>query len=981
MSTEALAPPAAAFGPVGPYPSGEDVATLFLRQAAAVPDAPAVTSGAATLTYRELAQRSERLAGALAAHGVGAGDLVAVRLGRGVDWVVANLAVLRAGGAYLPIDPAEPAPRVAQLLADSGAVLVLDGSPLTGAAPLPARIPATGPAYVMYTSGSTGRPKGVLVSHRNIARLVCGTDFADLTAPRILQTGAVSFDATTFELWGALLNGGTIVLPDGDVLDAVHLGAQLRTHAITTMWLTSALFGRLATADPAVFAPLRDLLVGGDVVAGEHVAAVQRACPALRVTNGYGPTENTTFSTTHLITPADTAGPLPIGRPLANSSAYVLDDELGPVADGEPGELYVGGDGVALGYLGRPDLTAAAFLDDPFRPGGRMYRTGDLARLRADGALEFLGRRDGQVKVRGFRIEPGEVEAALRAEDGVTGAVVIARERGAAGEKYLVAYVTGDGFLDPAELRTALAARLPAHLVPGHVLELDAFPLTAHGKVDRAALPDPAEFAGLPAEFVPPRDAAEQRLAEIWQDVLGRPAVGVLDSLFDLGVDSLTAATLAARTRGAFGCALSTGDVLDHPTIEALAQLVGGPAPVAVTHATGSRHPLTPQQRPLYAAQQRDPGTVRYNVPIVLETAGVDHTRMQDALRALVARHDALRTAFVLADEPEQVVADHAEVVLERRTGAPAPAELIRPFDLTTAPVLHASLHDDRVLFLDFHHLVVDGTSLAQVVRELDSLYRGESLPVPVHQYADFAALEPDVEYWREVHAQPVPPLTLPVDRDPEVRTYAGATMDVHFGPERTAALRACATRCSTTLFAPLFAAYSVFLATVTGVQDHVVAVPSAGQGGAGTVGMFAQTLGLRTRPAGSFDAFTTEVTRTTREATARGPAPDGPVPATMFALQNAGLLDVEFLGERVALRPLFPGQTMFDLSLQVYEEDGDLRAEWEYTTERFDPGTAAAFRTLLLATVDRLLAAPGAEVLPAAPAPVPAPPVPDFDL
>ncbi|WP_103341282.1 non-ribosomal peptide synthetase [Amycolatopsis sp. CA-126428] len=981
MSAEALAPQAAAFGPVRPYPSDADVATLFLRQAAATPAAPAVTSGATTLTYAELAQRSASLAGALAAHGAGPGDLVAVRLGRGVDWVVANLAVLRTGAAYLPIDPAEPTARVAQLLADSGAVLVVDGSPLAGSAPLPPSIPATGPAYVMYTSGSTGRPKGVLVSHRNIARLVCGTDFADLTAPRILQTGAVSFDATTFELWGALLNGGTVVLPAGDLLDADRLGAQLRAHAITTMWLTSALFSRLATADPSLFAPLRDLLVGGDVVAGEHVAAVLRACPGLRVSNGYGPTENTTFSTTHPISPADTAGPLPIGRPLANSSAYVLDDERRPVADGEPGELYVGGDGVALGYLGRPDLTAAAFLDDPFRPGGRMYRTGDFARRRPDGVLEFLGRRDEQVKVRGFRIEPGEVEAALRAEEGVTGAVVVARDRETPGEKYLVAYVTGDGFLDPAALRTALAARLPAHLVPGHVLELDALPLTPHGKVDRAALPDPADFAGLPAEFVPPRDAAEQRLAEIWRDVLGVPAVGVLDSLFDLGVDSLTAATLAARARAAFGCALSTGDLLGNPTIEAVARLTGGPAPAVAARATGSRHPLTPQQRPLYAAQQRDPGTVRYNVPVVLETAGVDHGRMQDALRALVARHDALRTAFVLADEPLQVVADHVDVVLERRTGAPVPDRLIRPFDLTAAPLLRAWLHDDRVLVLDFHHLVVDGTSLGQVVRELDALYRGESLPAPAHQYADIAVPPPDTAYWRAVHAEPLPDFVLPAYGDPAVRTYAGATLDVHFGAERTAALRACAARCSTTLFAPLFAAYSVFLTTVTGARDHVVAVPAAGAGGEGTVGMFAQTLGLRTRPGGSFDAFTAEVARLVREASARGPAPDGPVPATMFALQGAGLLDVEFLGRRAALRPLFPGQTMFDLNLQVYEDDGDLRGEWEYATERFEPGTAAALRTRLLETVDRLLAAPGAAVLPSAPPPAAAPPAPEFDL
>ena len=954
-----------------PYPSSS-VPELFAAQVALGPDRPAVVSAAETLTYRDLDERTARLAAHLVDRGVRAGDLVAVRLGRGVDWVVANLAVLRAGAAYLPLNPAEPARRQETLLADSGAVLVLDSVDGTGTGALPV-IAATDPAYVMYTSGSTGTPKGVLVSHRNIVRLVTA-DFVDFTDVRLLQTGAVSFDATTFELWGPLLNGGTVVLPDGDVLDAERLGAQLKSFGITTMWLTSPLFSRLATRDATIFAGLRDLVVGGDVVVGEHVALVRQACPGIRIINGYGPTENTTFSLTHVITAEDTAGAVPIGRPLRNSTAYVLDAGGNPVAAGETGELYVGGDGVAIGYLRRPELTAAAFLDDPFVPGSRMYRTGDLARWREDGVVEFLGRADHQVKVRGFRIELGEVEAALRSCDDVEDAVVVVRERDndVRGDRYLVGYVTSTGFLDPIAVRRQLATDLPAQLVPGHVIEVDAFPLTAHGKVDRAALPDPATLFDLPAEFVPPRTATEERLAAIWQTVLGLPAVGVLDSLFDLGVDSLAAAQLAVRTRDEFRCTISTGDVLANPTIEEIAGLVGDQPGTDIPVAAGTEHPLTPAQRPLFVEQSKDPRSVRYNVPILLDVAGVDPARLERALRALVARHSALRTSFVLAEPPVQRVAELADVTLELRDDEPDLTTLVRPFDLAAAPLLRASLHRGRWFFADFHHLVLDGYSLATVFRELDALYHDEELPPVAHQYADFAqwtwqagaeVREADLAHWRQVFATAVPPLQLPSDRRPAVRTYAGTTIEVHFGPDRTEALRKLAARAGTTLFAPLFAAYSTFLASITGADDLVVGVPASGRTTAGfedTVGMFVNTVGLRVRPQGTFEQFTTEVARIAAESFAHQNVPAGEqVIDTMFALQGTSLLEVDFLGTRVALRPVFPGQTMFDLNLQMYEEAGDLRAEWEYSTELFDRATAVEFRDLLLATVDRMLADP----------------------
>ncbi|GLW56065.1 hypothetical protein Kpho01_40760 [Kitasatospora phosalacinea] len=1006
------------------YPREATIHGLFLQQAGATPDAPAVVGAHGTLTYRELAERSAALAARIRAHGVRPGELVAVRAERSPEWVVANLAVLRAGAAYLPVSPAEPERRVEYLLDDGGVRLLLGdregelpggrgtqmailGGPAAGSGEDGEPVGPEDLAYVMYTSGSTGRPKGVMVCHRNVVRLVRGTDFVAFSdRMRVLQTGAVSFDASTFELWGPLLNGGALVLPEEDaVLDAGRLGAALREHGVTTLWLTSPLFNRLARQDPAAFAPLSDLVVGGDVVAGEHVAAVLAACPGVRVVNGYGPTENTTFSTTHRIAPEETGGPLPIGRPIAHSTAYVLDPAGAPVPPGTEGELYVGGDGVALGYLGRPELTAQVFLPDPFLPGGRMYRTGDLARQRPDGVVEFLGRADGQVKIRGYRIEPGEVESALRGHPCVAEAVVVPRTRegGDATDRYLAAYFTEAEPLDVREVREYLAERLPRHLVPGYLVVLDALPLTAHGKVDRSALPDPADLYDLPVEHVPPRDAVEERLVAIWEAALPGATVGVLDSAFDHGVDSLVAAGLATAIGAEFGVPVTVADVFRNPTVEDLAVLLGErvpePAgPAALPAAPPADHyPLAPQQYPLFVAQRRDENSVQYNVPLLLELPGdADAARLADAWRALVARHEVLRTSFLLKDEPVQVV--HAAVDSELRPvdGEPRLAELVRPFDLAAAPLARASLHrsgDRCVLFVDLHHLVVDGLSLRQLFGDLDALYRGLELPPVAPRYRDYAhwaaagagkaAAEQQRAYWTAALRDRPAAAELPTDRPrPALRDHGGDLLPFGLGTDRTAALRAFAVQRSVTPFAPLAAAYAVFLGLVTGQEDVTVGIPASGRTAPGldsAVGMFVNTVPLRLRPAGDkpFGALVAEAAATAREAFAHQDFPYAelvreagePVPGrnplfdTLLALQAGALQAVDLLGERVLLRPRHTGQGMADLNMQVFEEQDDLHIEWEYATELFDRATVAAFRDTFLGVLDRALAHPDTTV------------------
>lgn len=570
-------------GPKTPFPADSSLPELFAAQAVARPDALAVVDGNHRVTYAELDARSDRLAHRLRQLGSGAGTRVAVVLERGHELVTAVLAVLKTGGAYVPVAPGHPPERKEAMLADAEVSLVLTADEVRTAleadAPVTrprARVDAGSLAYVLFTSGSTGRPKGVMVEHRSVARLVCNTDYVGFGPDeRIAQVADPSFDAFTFELWGALLHGGTLcVIPSRTVLTPKALGAALASHEVTTMFLTSALFNEVMADRPDSFAGLRNLLVGGDAVSVFWARTLLESEPSARparFVNGYGPTEATTFAVCGPIesVPADAVS-VPIGRPIANTACYVLDEDLKPVADGTPGELYIGGPGVARGYAGQPEQTGQRFLPDPFaEEGARMYRTGDLVRSRGDGALEFLGRLDGQVKIRGYRVETGEVEAVLGEHPDIRQAAVVAEE--ADGDRRLVAHlvpvVAGTA---PAGLREFLAGRLPEWMTPAVFAVSDALPLTAAGKVDRAALPLAPEGIAFD-EAVAPRSELERDLARLAADMLGLPAVGVTDDFFALGGHSLLAMRLVSRVNERFAAQVPLGDFLYDPTVARLA--------------------------------------------------------------------------------------------------------------------------------------------------------------------------------------------------------------------------------------------------------------------------------------------------------------------------------------------------------------------------------------------------------------------------
>lgn len=589
----------------GDYDPGTSVSALFARQAARSPDAVAVACGDLQLTYRALAERSQRLAARLRSRGLAAGDRVAVYLERSVDLVVALLGTLQAGGAYVPLEVGSPAERLRSIVGDCRPAWLIGAERL--AADHPALAPGSGDlagmepvalaaatseggaaaadrrvavggddlAYVMYTSGSTGRPKGVAVPHRAIVRLVQDPSFVELSAREVfLQFAPVAFDASTLEVWAPLLHGGRLVIVEPGPVSIDELGETIRRHGVTSLWLTAGVFHQVVESRPRALAGVRQLLAGGDVLSVSHV---RRAIGELgcRVINGYGPTENTTFTSCHTVRERDLGRSVPIGRPIAGTRCHVLDRFLRPAPIGVPGELYAAGDGLALGYLGRSAATAASFLPDPFgAPGSRLYRTGDRVRWTSSGVLEFLGRRDRQVKLRGFRIEPGEIESVLAAHPGVESCAVVLEGEG--DHRRLVAFVASSSAPTSA-LRTHLEERLPSYMLPGAWVVLDRLPLNANGKVDRRALEALPERHRNEAESVgriAPRTRSEKVVAEIWEEVLARREIGVTEDFFALGGHSLLAIKIVARIGERLGVSVPLRRLFEAPTVEGLARTV-----------------------------------------------------------------------------------------------------------------------------------------------------------------------------------------------------------------------------------------------------------------------------------------------------------------------------------------------------------------------------------------------------------------------
>jgi amino acid adenylation domain-containing protein len=953
------------------YPAAGLVPERIAARAARHPEALALALEGEWMTYGELWARVARTAAHLRRLGVAPEVLVGIAVERSFAMVVALLAIWEAGGAYLPLDPSLPAERLAFLLADAGAAVLLTQAGLAprlpafagrtvmveelAATPPPqetlSRAPLLPdhPAYVIYTSGSTGKPKGVVVSHRALANRMDYAERFELSAgARFVHKTTISFDASITELFGPLLVGGTTILarPGGE-RDPGYLVALLRDGEVPQASFTVAMLATLLKGQSlASCHNLRTMLTGGEAMP-PGLPALFRAHSAADLYNRYGPTETTISVTSWRCRPGREPAEervQPIGRPIANARLHLLDAALEPVPIGVTGELCVAGDGLARGYLARPALTAETFVPHPFpdpadRAGERLYRTGDLVRCRADGAIEFVGRIDGQVKIRGYRVELGEIEAALVAHPAVARAAVVDRPEPGTGSRRLLAYlVLSPGHAPEIEaIREHLRATLPAYMLPAALTVLPELPLSPTGKVDRKALPEPAELPEA-AEREGPRGPVEELLAGIWSDLLGLRQVEREDSFFDLGGHSLLATQVVSRVRAAFRVELPLRALFEAPTLAGLAREIA-----ALAGASGGDLPAVPPLRPLPRAgdpplsfaQERlwfldrlEPGSPAYNLTGAVRLSGhLDLPALAAGLGAIVGRHEALRTTFRLAgpteaEMPVQVIAPAPpagsfllpvvslaalpETVREATARRLAADEATRPFDLARGPLLRAWVialgAAEEILVLNLHHIVADGWSMGVLVRELMEVYgalvagvagsshRPPALPELPVQYADYAvwqrrwlagaALTRQIDWWRERLAGAPEALDLPADRPrPAAVSRRGGSVPAAFPQDLGARLLRLAAEHGATTFMVLLAAFQAFLARLSGQERVVVGSPVANRHRReveGLIGFFVNTLALPADLAGNpaFAALLEQVRETTLGAHAHQDLP-----------------------------------------------------------------------------------------------------------
>ncbi|HEX8118473.1 MAG TPA: amino acid adenylation domain-containing protein, partial [Pyrinomonadaceae bacterium] len=892
-----------------PYPHDRCVQQLFEERAELTPDAVAVSFGEERVGYAELNRRANQLAHRLRGLGVGPDVTVGICVERSVEMIVGLLGILKAGGAYLPLDPSYPLERLSFMLEDAGTSVLLAQEHLEERLPTHwghtlfldaewedvARESDENPswqvspghaAYVIYTSGSTGQPKGVVVTHRNLthstaARLL----YYRRPVGNFLLLPSFSFDSSVAVIFWTLCAGGTLTIPqEGAQRDAAYLAGLVERNRVTHFLGLPSLYSLLLDAStPEALGSLSTVIVAGEACPRGLPERHRAEVPGAALYNEYGPTEGTVWSTVFRFGDDGLEGEPPIGRPIPNVQAYVLDAHRQLVPVGVPGELYIGGEGLARGYLNRPELTREKFVPHPFsaEDGARLYATGDLVSFLPDGNLNFLGRVDHQVKVRGYRVELGEIEAALRQHPAVADCVVAARED-EPGDKRLVAYVVAaaEGAPAASELRQHLREALPEYMVPAAYVTLDELPLSPNGKFDRRALPAPQQAGAEPGrDYVAPRTPVEEVVAAIYAELLNLERTGADDNFFELGGHSLLATQLISRLREVFKVEIVLRSIFEDATVagvsaavaEALRAAQGLQLPLIEPAGRGGSLPLSFAQQRLWFIDQLDPDSPAYNLSsAVLLSGHLDDDALRRTLSEIVRRHEALRTTFEEREgQPVQVIREAAPLDLEVEdlSGSAQAEEAARrlvedeartPFDLSAGPLVRARLlrlsEEEHVLAVTMHHIVSDGWSMGVLIREVVALYtayvEGKGSPLaelPV-QYADYAAwqrehlageaLERQLEYWRKQLGGGLPTLELPTDRPrPATRRMAGATERAEMSGVGEA-LRDLSRREGVTPFMVLLAAWQVLLARYSGQEDIVVGADVANRNRGETEGL-----------------------------------------------------------------------------------------------------------------------------------------------
>lgn len=1032
------------------YPADQPVHRVFEQQVARTPQAVAVIDGEEQVSYCCLNQRANRLAQTLVAQGVRPGDVVALLLPRSSALLAATLAILKAGATYVPLDPLAPPERVKWMVEDCSARLLISDADqaLAAAINLPVmdvaspelaqanddavnvRISASAPAYIIYTSGSTGVPKGVVVPHYAINRLVINSGVG-VFAPgdRMALAANTAFDASTLEIWAPLLNGGSCVVIDQDtLLTPARLVRTLQQHRVNLMWLTVGLFNQLYNELTPVLAQFTSLFIGGDALDPTIIAQVLRAVPSVKLVNGYGPTETTTFATTYPIPEMTQAATrIPIGRPIGNTRLYVLDKHQHPVPVGALGELYIGGDGVALGYLNRDALTAERFVADPFvaDPHARLYRTGDLVRYQDDGNLLFIGRNDQQVKLRGFRIELGEIETRLAEHPQVDNALVLAVDNG--NGKRLVAYVVGDGLPAEAELQDYLSQRLPDYMVPAHIVTLAHFPLTANGKVDRKALPAVA-FSDT-TSYRAPRHAREAVLCELYAELLQQPQVGIDDDFFALGGHSILATGLIARIRSRLGIELPVRLLFENPTVASLAKQLDEHAtvrpPLTRVEPRPDPLPVSYGQQLMWVGQNTRGDNASLNTPIVVSLEGeLDVAALTAALFDLVERHEPLRTRFAVVDgQPVQVVEPFADVhwdipytaVSADQAHQAVLTAITSVFDLSVDLPFRPSIlrvgPQTHILVMLFHHIACDAFSLAPLTRDLTQAYQARLAgqapsftPLPV-QYADYAVWHhellgsPDdpnsvfaeqLAYWKTTLAGLPATLALPEDYPrPAKPSYRGEMLPLQITARLHQRLSTLARERNMTLSMVLQAGLGIYYTLLGAGEDIPLGAVSAGRSDDALhdlVGCFltqwvmrVDTSGMprinevlervRTQALSSYGHQDIPYLKLVSELLPVRSPSHYPLFQTMMILQNAPSETLAVPGLTAQIYPAHSGNAKWDLYFMLYEkydEQGEplgMEGILEYAVDLYRRETAERMAAGYLATLEAMVTNPDAPI------------------
>lgn len=945
------------------YPKHLCIHQLFEAQVEKTPNNIAVVFNNQKFTYQELNHRANKIAHYLQSLGVGTEVLVGICVERSWEMIVGLLGILKAGGAYVPLDPTYPQERLSFMLTDSQVQVLLtqqkfvagftesrvktvcldtDWELINGCQENPtSNVTALNLAYVIYTSGYTGTPKGVAVPHRAVNRLVCNTNYVQFDkSDRIAQASNASFDAATFEIWGSLLHGATLVIiPQNIVLSPQHFAACISEQKISVLFLTTSLFNQLARIVPQAFKDLRYLLIGGEALDPKSVKAVQQNGAPQRLLNGYGPTESTTFSCWYQVQDVpEGATNLPIGRPISNTKIYILDLKLQPVPIGTPGELYIGGDGLARGYLNARELTEEKFIPNPFdnsKENCKLYKTGDLARFLPDGNIEFLGRVDNQVKVRGFRIELGEIEALLSQHPDVRQAVVIARED-IPGDRRLVAYIISNQKpeANATTLKCFLEEKLPNYMVPAVFVILDSFPLTPNGKLDRQNLPAPERLRPVEETFVAPSNEIEEKLGVIWAELLGLEKIGVNDNFFHLGCHSLIVTQMLSRARE-FQVELSFNEIFENPTIASLAQLIAHgnkeqqwqrPAIERIPHQ--GLLPVSFAQERVYFIEQLAAESNAYQFQATLRFHGqLNVAVLQQCLNEIVRRHEIFRTTYPAVNgQLFQVIHPHQPISFtiidlqsfpedEREAEATklVETEVQKKFDLNQLPLVRwvlLKLSDQEHLLIHIeHHMAHDGWSFNVFLSELVELYQAFSLghpsPLaePLLQFADFAhwqrqwvktqEAQAQLAYWKKKLSGSSPLLELPYDRPrPTEQTYQGDHIRMELAIDLCESLRVLSRREGVTLFMTMLAVFLVMLHRYTGQDDISVGTAVANRRMHSIeklIGMIVNNLVLRTDLSGNptFRELLRRVRSCTMEAYANEDLPFDKVVEVLKPIRN----------------------------------------------------------------------------------------------